>query len=160
LKKLEKLPKQLNKTFKNSPIKKYTTEREGRAMDIREAVRNYGGVVKVKDVNGVYIGGLLEVYKSNHVWKTFVCVLAVLQYPSQKDGERKPHQYRSIHNYYLGEVEPYSTNLPPEQLDKQFYQKSIQNAIVDRVQYYGLADDPEKQTLIRHLDQLRGAAAC
>ena len=132
-------------------------------MDLQEAVKSYSSVVIASDLYGKYVGSLVSCDRVSHeFFKCKICVLAVLQYPSQKAilqrtiKERKPYDFQSTQEFYLGDINTYSSNMPLECFDQAFYDTSRIAALVDKIQDYGLADDPEKQILLNHLDEVRG----
>ena len=130
-------------------------------MDLKTAIKNAGCLVFVSSAHGKYIGVIDDIRKNNHTYLAKICILACLQYPSQKallqntKYERRPHQYKSLHDYNLDDVEIYSSNLPPEICDQFYYNKSIKNALAQKINDYGWIDDFEKQILLQHLVEVK-----
>jgi hypothetical protein len=115
------------------------------SMDLKEAALFLGGVIIARtENNGTYIGALKSPDEVN--------ILAVLSYPRQG----RPYEFNTVHNFDLKDISRYSSNIPIEYFTEQKYKKSLLNALTDRVREIGLKDDPQKEVIYRHLDEMRG----
>lgn len=114
-------------------------------MDLKEAALFLGGVIIARhETDGTYIGALKSLDEVN--------ILAVLSYPRQG----RPYEFNTVHNFDLKDISRYSSNIPIEYFTELMYKKSLLNALTDRVREIGLKNDPQKEVIYRHLDEIRG----
>ena len=109
-------------------------------MDIREAVEHQFELITMKDTErgSIYIGTLESVERSLIVgkWSGACKVLGVFKYPSQKAllynntyCQRMPYKYGTIQNFFLEDIEIYSSNVSANALDENFYDISVKEAL-------------------------------
>lgn len=125
----------------------------------------HGAIVRCKTnegAYGTYLGKVQNIVKIRP--DTFNCnveILALLEYPSQKaiffyaTKERKPYEYKSIQSFSLENVEIHASGMAEEYFDENVYNKSIQIALMHKLNSYGVVDDTEKAILLDHLTELR-----